>query len=69
MTDTTPCPIRTQNVTAPQALFTMNGDLVEKESQKLAALVLKESNGDIRCVRKRSWQGALARKPAAAELD
>ena len=33
----TPCPMRTQTVTAPQALFTMNSDLVEKESAKLAA--------------------------------
>ena len=41
----TPCPIRTQTVTAPQALFTMNNELVEKESEKLAALVLKESLG------------------------
>ena len=43
----TPCPIRTQTVTAPQALFMMNGELVEKESEKLAALVLKESRGDV----------------------
>ena len=43
----TPCPIRTQTVTAPQALFTMNNDLVEKESEKLAALVLKEAGGDL----------------------
>jgi hypothetical protein len=65
----TPCPIRTQTVTAPQALFTMNGDLVEKESQKLAVLVLKESNGDIRASVNAAWQRALARKPTAAELD
>ena len=39
----TPCPIRTQTVTAPQALFTMNDELVEKESAKLAERVLKES--------------------------
>ena len=32
----TPCPMRTQTVTAPQALFTMNNELVEKESEKLA---------------------------------
>jgi hypothetical protein len=40
----TPCPVRTQTVTAPQALFTMNGELVERESEKLAALVLRESS-------------------------
>ncbi len=43
----TPCPMRTQTVTAPQALFTMNNDLVEKESEKLADVVLKEAVGDV----------------------
>jgi hypothetical protein len=44
----TPCPMRTQTVTAPQALFTMNSDLVEKESEKLAGwLTLKEASGDL----------------------
>lgn len=43
----TPCPLRTQTVTAPQALFTMNNELVEKESTKLAAKVLKESGGNL----------------------
>ena len=32
----TPCPMRRQTVTAPQALFTMNDDLIEKESSKFA---------------------------------
>ena len=44
----TPCPIRTQTVTAPQALFTMNNELIEKESAKLADRVLQESGGDLR---------------------
>jgi hypothetical protein len=30
----TPCPIRTQTVTAPQALFTMNNDFVERQSNR-----------------------------------
>ena len=65
----TPCPLRTQTVTAPQALFTMNGELVEKESEKLAALVLKESSGDIRSAVNAAYRRTLGRKPSPAELD
>jgi hypothetical protein len=65
----TPCPVRTQTVTAPQALFTMNGDLVESESEKLAALVLKESPGDLQAAVTSAYQRTLGRKPSATELD
>jgi hypothetical protein len=65
----TPCPIRTQTVTAPQALFTMNGDLVEKESEKLASLVLKESSGDVHAAVTAAYQRTLGRKPSSSELD
>jgi hypothetical protein len=65
----TPCPVRTQTVTAPQALFTMNGDLVEKESEKLASLVLKESSGDLPAAVTEAYQRTLGRKPSATELD
>jgi hypothetical protein len=65
----TPCPIRTQTVTAPQALFTMNNDLVEKESEKLAGLVLKEASGDLHAAVAAAYQRTLARKPTSSELD
>ena len=65
----TPCPMRTQTVTAPQALFTMNGDLVENESKKLAALVLKESSDDVRAAVTAAYQRTLGRKPTANEVD
>jgi Protein of unknown function (DUF1553)/Protein of unknown function (DUF1549) len=65
----TPCPMRTQTVTAPQALFTMNGDLVQKESEKLAAIVLKESSGDLPTAVNIAYQRVLGRKPSAAERD
>ena len=65
----TPCPIRTQTVTAPQALFTMNGDLVEKESEKLAALSLKDESGDLRAAAQPRYQRTLGRKPTGSELD
>jgi hypothetical protein len=65
----TPCPIRTQTVTAPQALFTMNNELVEKESEKLAALVLKESSGDLRAAVDTAYRRTLGRKPTPSERD
>jgi len=65
----TPCPVRTQTVTAPQALFTMNSDLVEQESEKLASLVLKESSGDVHWAVTAAYQRTLGRKPTATELD
>ncbi len=64
-----PCPIRTQTVTAPQALFTMNNELIEKESGKLADLVLKESSGNIHDAVALAYQKTLGRKPTGAELD
>ena len=63
------CPIRTQTVTAPQALFTMNGELVERESEKLAAVVLKDAGGDLPTAVRDAYQRTLARKPSSAELD
>jgi hypothetical protein len=65
----TPCPMRTQTVTAPQALFTMNGELVQKESEKLAAVVLKESSGDVTTAVNIAYQRVLGRKPSPAERD
>jgi hypothetical protein len=65
----TPCPVRTQTVTAPQALFTMNGALVEKESEKLADVVLKESSGDVNAAVSAAYQRTLGRKPSPTELD
>ena len=65
----TPCPMRTQTVTAPQALFTMNGDLVEAESEKLASVVLKESSGDVRAAAIDAFRRTLAREPSGRELD
>lgn len=65
----TPCPIRTQTVTAPQALFTMNNDLIEKESAKLAERILKESSGDLRAAVTLAYRTTLGRPPSGSELD
>jgi hypothetical protein len=61
--------MRTQTVTAPQALFTMNGELVQTESANLASLVLKESAGDLNAAVTLAYRRTLGRKPSAAELD
>lgn len=65
----TPCPIRTQTVTAPQALFTMNNELVETQSEKLADRILKESSGNLAEAIHLAYRVTLARKPSAAEID
>jgi hypothetical protein len=65
----TPCPIRTETVTAPQALFTMNNELVEQESEKLAAVVLKEASGDLHEAVAAAYERTLGRRPSGRELD
>ena len=63
------CPVRTQTVTAPQALFTMNNELIEKQSGRLAEKVLKESSGDVRVAVALAYRTTLGRVPSGAELD
>ena len=62
-----PCPVRTQTVTAPQALFTMNDNLVEQASAKLAARLASEA--DLRGAANRAYRETLGRPPSAVELD
>ena len=65
----TPCPMRTQTVTAPQALFTMNNDLVGRESSHLAERILKESGGDVNAAVKLAYRTVISRPPTGSELD
>jgi len=65
----TPCPLRTQTVTAPQALFTMNNDLIEKESAKFAEKVLRESGGNLTAAVRLAYRETLGRSPSGSELD
>lgn len=65
----TPCPMRTQTITAPQALFMMNGDEVDNASAKLAARVLKESGGDLKAAVDLAYRMTLSRPPSPAEKD
>lgn len=65
----TPCPIRTQTVTAPQALFTMNDDVIEKQSTKVAQKLLRDSAGDSKKAIELAYETTLNRAPTAAEMD
>jgi len=47
----------------------MNSALVEKESEKLADLTLKETAGDLRAAVAAAYERTLGRKPTGAELD
>jgi hypothetical protein len=65
----TPCPIRTQTVTAPQALFTMNNELIEEESVRLADLALEEASGNLAAAVEIAYRRTISRKPTGAERD
>jgi hypothetical protein len=65
----TPCPIRTQTVSAPQGLFMMNSDEIDKASAKFAERLRKEAGGDIHGAVDLGFRIALARTPSAAEKD
>jgi hypothetical protein len=65
----TPCPMRTQTVTAPQALFMMNGDEVDKASAKLAERAMKESGGDLKGAVNSAYEITLNRPPTPSEQD
>ena len=63
-----PCPMRGQTVTAPQALFMMNNELIAKESVKLAHRVLKQSGGNIPLAVNFAYRTTLGRPPSAPEV-
>ena len=62
-----PCPLRTQTVTAPQALFLMNSPDVDKACAALAARLQKETKGDLPSAVELAYRVALSRPPSAAE--
>lgn len=63
----TPCPVRTQTVTAPQALFTMNDAMIEHASARLADRIGKEPT--ITAAITRAFRETIGRPPTAVELD
>jgi Protein of unknown function (DUF1553)/Protein of unknown function (DUF1549) len=65
----TPCPIRGQTVTAPQALFTMNDELIERQSAKVAEKLLKQADGDIPQAVSLAYRTVIGRAPTGVEVD
>ncbi len=62
-----PCPVRTRTVTAPQALFLMNGEVVDAASAKFADRLRRESGGDLGAAVDLGYRVAVARPPSEAE--
>jgi hypothetical protein len=65
----TPCPLRTQTVTPPQALFMMNSDVVNKASAKFAERIEKEAGGNLETAVELAYRTAIARPPSPAERE
>ncbi|HZL33761.1 MAG TPA: DUF1549 and DUF1553 domain-containing protein [Tepidisphaeraceae bacterium] len=64
-----PCPLRTQTVTAPQALFMMNSNQVEQASADFAKLLRKQAGSDLTGAVKLAYETALSRPPSSTELE
>ncbi len=64
-----PCPVRTRTVTAPQALFLMNSEVIDGSSAKFADRLKRESGGDLGAAVDLGYRVAVARPPSAAERD
>jgi hypothetical protein len=62
-----PCPMRTQTVTAPQALFMMNSGEIDRACAKFAERLNKESNGALDAAVNLAYRTTLARPPSQAE--
>ncbi len=64
-----PCPIRTQTVTAPQALFLMNSQEIDRASAGLATRLRDEAKGDLSLAVDLAYRLALSRPPSSSEKD
>ena len=64
-----PCPVRTRTVTAPQALFLMNSEVIDGASAKLAGRLERESRGDLAAAVDLGFRVVVARPPSATERD
>ena len=62
-----PCPLRTQTVTAPQALFLMNSEAIDQATTQLAERLRRESGGDLPAAVDLAYRLTLARPPTAQE--
>ena len=64
-----PCPLRTQTVTAPQGLFMMNSNEIERATAKFADRLLGESGGDLNVAVDLGYRMTLARHPSSREAE
>jgi hypothetical protein len=64
-----PCPLRTRTVTAPQALFLMNSEVIDRASAQFAERIDKESGGDLPAAVDLAYRIALARPASPSEKD
>ncbi|HVX11759.1 MAG TPA: DUF1549 and DUF1553 domain-containing protein [Pirellulales bacterium] len=64
-----PCPMRTQTVTAPQALFLMNNDAIERAATQLAERVKQEAAGGLADAVDLAYRLTLARRPTTLERE
>ena len=64
-----PCPIRTRTVTAPQALFLMNSEVVDGATEKFAERLKRESGGDLGRAVDLGYELAVARPATPRERE
>lgn len=64
----TPCPMRTQTVTAPQALFLMNSEPIDRATNQLAERLRRESGGSLSAAVELAYRLTLARPPSPREI-
>jgi hypothetical protein len=61
-----PCPMRTHTVTAPQALFLMNSNVIDRAATRFADRLKQD---DLNSAVNIGYRTALGRPPSAAEMD
>jgi hypothetical protein len=64
-----PCPVRTRTVTAPQALFLMNSDTIDRAAGQLGERLKNESGGSFPAAVNLGYRITVARPPTPAELS
>jgi hypothetical protein len=63
----TPCPMRTQTVTSPQALFAMNSPEIDSATTKFAERLKHDSKGDLHSAVDLGYRMTLGRPPSTDE--
>jgi hypothetical protein len=64
-----PCPMRTQTVTAPQALFLMNSPEIDRVADSFAQRLSKDCGADMTMAVGLAYRTALSRPATASETE